>query len=252
VSSARLFEATGITVSFGELRALDELSVSVGEGRIVGLIGPNGAGKTTFIDAVTGFTACRGRVRFGDRDLTGSLPHERARAGLARTWQAGELFDDLTVAENLEAVAHHQGVASMLRDLVWPRRGHERERVHDAFDAVGISDLAGRLPSELSHGQRVLVGVARAMATAPRLVCMDEPAAGLDSGESDLLGTRLRSIAAGGTSVLLVDHDMGLVLRYCDEIYVIDFGQLIAHGTPAEIRSDAAVIAAYLGSAVER
>ena len=252
MTAATRFEAIGITVLFGNLRALDELSVSVGDGRIVGLIGPNGAGKTTFIDAVTGFTPSRGRVVFDGRDVTAAPPHQRARAGLARTWQAGELFDDLTVAENLDAVIHHQPVTSLLRDLVWPRRSSPHDRVHETLGMLGIGHLAERLPNELSHGQRVLVGVARAMATQPRVVCMDEPAAGLDTNESAALGTHLQSIAASGTSILLVDHDMGLVLRCCDEIYVIDFGALIAHGTPAEIRADPAVIAAYMGTGASR
>jgi len=244
-----VFEAQGISVSFGALRALDDVSVAVDPGRIVGLIGPNGAGKTTFIDAITGFTPCRGRVTFDGRDLTSAAPHVRARAGLVRTWQSVELFDDLTVAENLQAVAHHQTVTGLLRDLLRPRRAGEGHEVAELLEAFGIGDLAHRMPGELSHGQRMLVGVARAMATGPRLVCMDEPAAGLDTRESVAFGEHMRTVADAGTAVLLVDHDMGLVLRCCDEIFVIEFGRVIAHGTPAEIRTDDAVVAAYLGSA---
>jgi branched-chain amino acid transport system ATP-binding protein len=245
-----LLEATDIAVSFGALQAVRGLSIDVDPGRLVGLIGPNGAGKTTFIDAITGFTPYAGELRFAGLDLTGVPPHRRVRAGLGRTWQSVELFDDLTVAENLEAVAHRQSARGLLVDLVRPKRGGPSRAVDDALAAMGAADLAGRRPRELSHGQRTLVGVARALATSPRLVCMDEPAAGLDTAESEALGQRLRRIVDGGPSILLVDHDMGLVLNWCDEIFVIEFGTLIAHGTPSEIRTDARVIEAYLGTGV--
>jgi branched-chain amino acid transport system ATP-binding protein len=247
-SSPALLEADDITVTFGTLRAVDGLSVSVDAGRLVGLIGPNGAGKTTFVDAITGFTPHAGRLVFDGHDLDGASPHQRARAGLARTWQSVELFDDLSVAENLDAVAHRQSARSLLLDLVRPRRMHDRTAVEYALEAVGATDLADRQPGELSHGQRTLVGVARAIATSPRLICMDEPAAGLDTAESDALGQRLRGIVDRGTSILLIDHDMGLVLNWCDEIYVVEFGTLIAHGPPAQIRTDDRVVEAYLGT----
>jgi branched-chain amino acid transport system ATP-binding protein len=244
-----LLDATDITVTFGALCAVDGLSISLEPGRLVGLIGPNGAGKTTFVDAITGFTAHRGRLVFDGHDLTGAAPHHRVRAGLARTWQSVELFDDLTVAENLDAVAQRQSAGGLLLDLIRPKRVRDRTPVERALEAVGGSGLYARQPRQLSHGQRVLVGVARALASSPRLVCLDEPAAGLDTAESEDLGRRLRRIADAGISVLLIDHDMGLVLNWCDEIYVIDFGRLIAHGTPSAIRTDARVIEAYLGRA---
>jgi branched-chain amino acid transport system ATP-binding protein len=246
-----LLDAADITVSFGALRAVDQLSISVAEGRMVGLIGPNGAGKTTFIDAITGFTPSRGRLAFDGHDLSGAAPHRRVHAGLARTWQSVELFDDLTVAENLDAVAHRQSALGFLHDLVRPSRAHDSGPVARALEAVGGSRLADRTPRELSHGQRTLVGVARALATSPRLLCLDEPAAGLDTRESEALGGRLRGIVDEGISVLLIDHDMGLVLNWCDEIYVIEFGSLIAHGPPSVIRTDERVIGAYLGRAAE-
>ena len=246
-----LLDATDITVSFGALVAVNNLSISVGEGRMAGLIGPNGAGKTTFIDAITGFTPSRGRLMFDGNDLSAAAPHRRVHAGLARTWQSVELFDDLTVAENLDAVAHRQGALSFLHDLVRPSRAHDSRPVERALEAVGASQLAHRRPGELSHGQRTLVGVARALATSPRLVCLDEPAAGLDTRESEALGVRLRRIVDDGISVLLIDHDMGLVLNWCDEIYVIEFGSVIAHGPPSAIRTDDRVISAYLGSSAE-
>lgn len=247
-----LLVASDLSVTFGSLRAVDRLSLSVEAGRLVGLIGPNGAGKTTFVDAITGFTPHEGRLVFDGRSLDGASPHQRARAGLARTWQSVELFDDLTVAENLDAVAHCQSARSLLLDLVRPRRAQDRAAVEYALEAVGATDLADRQPRELSHGQRMLVGVARALATSPRLICMDEPAAGLDTGESDTLGRRLRGIVERGASILLIDHDMGLVLNWCDEIYVIEFGGLIAHGSPAQIRGDSRVIEAYLGTGMHK
>jgi branched-chain amino acid transport system ATP-binding protein len=243
-----LFEAVDITVTFGALRAVDRLSISVEAGRLVGLIGPNGAGKTTFVDAVTGFTSHQGRFMFNGQALDRVSPHRRVRAGLARTWQSVELFDDLTVAENLDAVAHRQSARSLLADLVRPRRARDGRAAAGALEAVAAASLADRRPGELSNGQRTLVGVARALATSPHLVCMDEPAAGLDTTESDSLGRRLRHIVEEGTSILLIDHDMGLVLNWCDEIYVIEFGRLIAHGPPSVIRADHRVIEAYLGA----
>jgi branched-chain amino acid transport system ATP-binding protein len=246
-----LLDATDITVSFGALVAVDHLSLSVGPGRMVGLIGPNGAGKTTLIDALTGFTACHGQLRFAGHDLSGAAPHQRVHAGLARTWQSVELFDDLTVAENLDAVAHRQSTLSFLRDLVRPGPAHPSPAAQRALEAVGAGPLADRTPRELSHGQRTLIGVARALATSAQLVCLDEPAAGLDSRESETLGARLRHIVDQGTSVLLIDHDMGLVLNWCDDIYVIEYGRLIAHGPPSAIRTDDRVIAAYLGTAAQ-
>ena len=239
-----LLEAEGISVRFGALSALDDVTITVGPGRLVGLIGPNGAGKTTFVDAVTGFTPSRGTVRFDGRDMTDLPPHRRARAGVARTWQSVELFDDLTIAENLSALAHRPSAL----DFVRPGRARDDAAAQQALAAMGVEDLADRMPGDLSHGQRTLAGVARALVTSPALVCMDEPAAGLDTAESSRLGHRIRTIADLGTAVLLIDHDMSLVLAVCDEIYVVDFGRVIAHGPPDEIRTDPRVIEAYLGT----
>jgi branched-chain amino acid transport system ATP-binding protein len=174
-------------------------------------------------------------------------PHLRARAGLVRTFQSVELFDDLTVEENLLVAAQNTGVGAALRDLLLPVRQPSRGDVDWALELCGLQDVAGRRPTELSHGRRKLVGVGRALARRPKLVLLDEPAAGLDTDESLELGRRLRTLPAAGVSVLLVDHDMGLVLSVCDEVVVLDFGRRIAHGTPDEIRADQAVVAAYLG-----
>lgn len=242
-----LLSTHGMSVTFGGLRAVNDVSIDVEPGLLVGLIGPNGAGKTTFIDGITGFVPTTGRIDFDGRDISATPAHQRARAGLGRTWQSLELFDDLNVVENLQVAAERQSVTGFLNDLIRPNRKRNLDAVTYALDVVGLGDLANRMPNELSQGQRKLVGVARALAARPKLVCMDEPAAGLDSAESMALGERLRGVVDAGITIFLVDHDMGLVLSVCDYIYVIEFGQLIAQGSPAEIRNDDRVIAAYLG-----
>jgi len=248
-----LLETGELSVTFGGLRAVDGVSIEVEPGTIVGLIGPNGAGKTTFIDVLTGFVpASRGQIVFDGVSVTDLAAHERARAGLVRTWQSLELFDDLTVFENLLVAAERQRWWSPLADLFAPNRKRDLSGAQWPLDVLELADLADRLPTELSQGQRKLVGVARALAARPKLVLMDEPAAGLDTAESQLLGRRLRGLLDHGITVFLVDHDMGLVLGVCDYLYVIEFGTVIAQGTPAQIRNDDRVIAAYLGEQARR
>jgi branched-chain amino acid transport system ATP-binding protein len=247
-----LLRTNGLSVAFGGVQALIDVDVTVGEGELVGLIGPNGAGKTTFIDAVTGFVPSAGRVEFAGRDISGLSAHRRARRGITRTFQSLELFDDLTIAENVAAPLERPTALSLLSDLVRPHSIRLDTGVGDALGLLGLTDLADRLPAELSHGQRRLVACARAVAGSPALICMDEPAAGLDNTESAMLGRHLRAIAAQGSAILLVDHDMSMMFDVCDRVLVIDFGRIIADGTPDEVRADPAVVAAYLGRSMER
>ena len=226
-----VFSARGVSVSFGGVRALAGVDLDIEPGQLVGLIGPNGAGKTTFIDAVTGFVRYAGRVELGGESLDGLPPHTRARRGLARTWQTVELFDDLTVRENLTVAARDGAAVS----------------VDDELKLLDLEAAADAMPWELSQAERKRAGIGRALVARPRLLCLDEPAAGLDARQSRELGLLLPGIARSGTAVLLVDHDMGLVLSSCDLVVVLDAGSVIARGTPAQVRADERVVAAYLG-----
>ncbi len=243
-----MLETKGLTVTFGGLNANDDVDIDVPEGSFVGLIGPNGAGKTTFIDAITGFVSTSaGTATFDGQSLLELAPHERARRGLVRTFQSLELFEDLSVEDNLYAAADDPRWWEFLADMVWPTRAGRNAAVERAIETMELDQYRDALPRDLSHGQRKLVGVARALAAEPKLILLDEPAAGLDTAESQLLGARLRGFLDTGMTVFLIDHDMGLVLSVCDYIYVLDFGRVIAKGTPQEIRENPAVIAAYLG-----
>jgi sulfate-transporting ATPase len=227
---------TDLSVRYGGVVALDGVTVRVEPGTIVGLIGPNGAGKTSLIDAACGFARFDGDVRLDGTALRNLPPHRRVRLGLARTFQSIELYDDLSVEENVSVA------------VFGARAADRHEAVELALELVGIQALRDRPAGELSQGERQLVSIARACASEPRVLLLDEPAAGLDSAESARLAGRIRVIADAGAAVLLVDHDVATVLSVSDDVYVFDLGRVIAHGPPATIRTDRQVADAYLGS----
>jgi ABC-type branched-subunit amino acid transport system permease subunit/ABC-type branched-subunit amino acid transport system ATPase component len=240
--TAPLLEARGIRVAFGNVVAVDSVDLTVRPGSLVGLIGPNGAGKTTFIDAVCGFVPAGGSVRFAGQPMEHRPAYERARLGLRRTFQTTELFEDLTIREN----------------LIVPTRAHaaggdgpvsESFSVEEILRLLGLADKAECLPRQLSTGEAKLAGLARALRGEPKLLLLDEPAAGLDSQESRELGRRLLSLLDLGISMVLVDHDLELVMGVCDEVVVLDRGRLLASGPPETVRRNPAVRTAYIGGA---
>ncbi|MGC4994811.1 ABC transporter ATP-binding protein [Nocardia salmonicida] len=243
-----LLRTHGLSVRYGGVAANTDIDIAVGSGEIVGLIGPNGAGKTTFVDAVTGFTPYTGNVTLEGTTLDRLGTHRRRRAGLARTWQAGELFGDLTVAQNLAVAIQPTGLRMLFADIVGGS-APPSETIDAALELVGVPGVADQRPGELTLGQQKLVGVARALVGGSKVVLLDEPAAGLDTHESQDFGRHLRRIATAGVGVLLIDHDMSLVLDTCSRLYVLDFGVVIADSEPGRIREDPRVIAAYLGTA---
>jgi ABC-type branched-subunit amino acid transport system ATPase component len=250
---ARL-EVEGITKSFGGFVAVRDVSLVAEPGAITSLIGPNGAGKTTLFHAVSGIAPPdRGEVRLDGRSLKGMTPDRRARAGLARTFQILELFNGLSVFENLQVAVEGRSTNRIWRDLFslsHPDDPEVRRRVEEALDVVGISHLAYRPAGSLPTGLSRLVELARALCTDPRVLLLDEPASGLSSAETDRLLEVLALLADLGLTILLVEHDIELVMALSKQIYVLDFGSLISEGSPDKVRADPAVRAAYLGTEV--
>lgn len=246
---APVLSVRSMSVTFGGTVALDKVSFEVHRGEVFGLIGPNGAGKSTLIDAITGYLPeAMGSTVFAGRDITGLRPDERVACGLVRTFQLLELFEDLTVRENLLVAAERRSWLASIWDLVRPGNiDAHNEAVERALETMGIAQFGSELPSGLSHGQRQLVSVARGLAAEPLLLLLDEPAAGLDSEETASLADLLSELANRGLTILLVDHDMGLVLNVCNRVHVLDFGRTVAEGAPDEVRVDERVVAAYLG-----
>ncbi|MFI6932718.1 ATP-binding cassette domain-containing protein [Streptomyces sp. NPDC050287] len=238
-----------LTVRYGGVVAVDGLSLDVEPGRVVGLIGPNGAGKTSAIDAVTGFTrAASGSVRLGDLDATRLSVHRRASAGLSRSFQSLELFEDMTVLDNLYAACDRPGRWAHLTDLIRPGSRPLPAHVLVAVREFGLQDSLDRPVGDLSYGERRLLAIARAVAASPSVLLLDEPAAGLSDDETRELAHLVRRLAEDwGMGVLLVEHDVDMVMSVCDQVVVLDFGRRICAGTPEEVRSDPAVRAAYLG-----
>ncbi|MCK6212121.1 ATP-binding cassette domain-containing protein [Georgenia sp. EYE_87] len=235
-----LLSGTNLTVAYGGLRAVSEVDFEVRAGQIVGLIGPNGAGKTSLVDGFSGFTRMTGRLEFLGNRMAGISAYRRRRLGLSRTWQSVALFDDLTVLENVSIAVRRGGKAF-----------HPRAEALEKLRMVGLTEMAELLPTELSHGQRVLVGVARALVGSPRVLLFDEPAAGLDDNEGIALQTLLREVSDGGVGIVLIDHDMSLVMGVSDMLHVLDFGRTVAVGEPAAVMREPGVIAAYLGTVAD-
>ncbi|MDQ2651094.1 MAG: ABC transporter ATP-binding protein [Actinomycetota bacterium] len=245
----------GLTVAFGGLKAVDDASFAAARGTITGLIGPNGAGKTTTFNACSGVhPPTAGRVLFDGRDVSGVSPQGRARLGLGRTFQRMELFDSLTVRENVE-LGHEAGLAgsSAVRQ-VFARSSERRETraaAQEALALAGIERMADRGVGALSTGERRLVELARVLAGRFTLLLLDEPSSGLDVDETRAFGDILgRVVAERGVGILLVEHDMSLVLGICETIHVLDFGRLIFTGSAQEARDSELVRAAYLGATV--
>jgi branched-chain amino acid transport system ATP-binding protein len=237
-----LLDVVEVDVRFGGIHAVQGASIDVGAGYVTGLIGPNGAGKTTLFNVICGLQEpTQGRVVLDAVDITNKKAHARARLGIARTFQRLEVFGSLTARDNVR-------VAAEIRRR-WSRDGSDPQSITDELlDRVGLGAVAGSRVDALPTGMARLVELARALATRPRVLLLDEPSSGLDEQESDDFAGLLRSLAADGLAVLLVEHDVDLVMEVCTRIHVLDFGRIIAVGEPKEIRSDAAVQAAYLGS----
>ncbi len=253
--STPLLEAREITMRFGGLVALNNVNLSVPPSSLVGLVGPNGAGKSTLFGVCSGLLKPnRGSVLLDGRDVTGASPQARAHLGLARTFQQPELFMGLTIRQHLTLAYRARNARRRLWSDMFLARGfrrssaEERERVDDMLRLLSLESVADTMVDTLPLGTSRLVEVGRALASGPKIVLLDEPMSGLDAREGARLAEALaRAVADEGISLLLVDHDVPTVLSLCSDIYVLEFGQLIAEGTPSEIRNDAAVRAAYLG-----
>jgi branched-chain amino acid transport system ATP-binding protein len=241
-----LLEVRGVNVRFGGNVAVRDVDLDVEAGAVTGLIGPNGAGKTTTFNVITGLQdTVSGRVVLAGQDLTGLRAHRRARAGIARTFQRLEVFGSLTARENVLTAAEIHRSWSRQRDV------DPRAATDELLERVGLTAVAEERVDAMPTGLARLVELARALATRPKLLLLDEPASGLDDAESQSFAQLLLDLAAEGMGILLVEHDVQLVMQVCTCIHVLDFGALLAVGTPAEIQQDQAVLDAYLGAAVE-
>jgi ABC-type branched-subunit amino acid transport system ATPase component/branched-subunit amino acid ABC-type transport system permease component len=237
------------SVRFGSTYALQDATIEINPGEVVGLIGPNGAGKTTLIDVLTGLVSpTQGTVEFGDTDITRWSPRKRGAAGIARSFQSLELFEDMTVLENLLVASEQRSVAAHLTDLVAPGTPRMNSAAVAAADQFDLWDDLDRRPPELSHGRRRILAIARAIAAAPAVLLLDESAAGLNPVEREELSSLIRSIAeTRNTGVLLIEHDVEMVMRTSDRVVALEFGRVIAEGTPEEVRRNTDVIRSYLG-----
>jgi branched-chain amino acid transport system ATP-binding protein len=254
-ASAPILEVTGASKAFGGVRALREVSFRLASGTITGLIGPNGAGKTTLFNLITGvFPADSGRIAFCGEPVHQARIHELVERGIARTFQNVELFGSMSVLENILVGEHTQTRCGMWGSILrppWVRReeAEAREQAVAFLEFVGLEGVAHQRCSDLPFGWQRLLELARALAARPKLLLLDEPAAGLNIVETGQLGELIRKIRASGVTVLLVEHDMSLTMEVSEQVLVLDQGEKIAEGPPREIQADEAVIRAYLGSA---
>ena len=245
-----LLALNGVTVTFGGIRALDDLSLAVTAGQIVGIIGPNGAGKTTTFNVITGaYRASAGEVRLDGHIITQQPSHRIARGGIARTFQNIRLFADMTVWEHLLVAQPHN--ESALRRLLPTRWANPQAlaRAEEVLAFFGLGDVRDRLARSLPYGLQRRVEMARAVTARPKLLLLDEPVAGMNHEEADEIRRLMLALRDGGLSILLIEHDMAFVMNLCDTLYVLDFGVMIARGAPEQIRRDPAVLDAYLGHA---
>jgi len=248
-----LLSVENVTKRFGGLAALEEVSLSVETGEIYGLIGPNGAGKTTLFNCMTGlYTVTSGAVRLEGAEVQALKPHQIVKRGFARTFQNIRLFANMTALENVMVGRHARSHASVLGAVLRCRKTRAEEaairaKAHELMNYVGLAGKGRTLASHLSYGDQRRLEIARALATEPKLLALDEPVAGMNPAERVQMGELFRKLRAGGLTLLLIEHDVKLVMGLCDRVAVLDYGRKIAEGPAEEVRQDPAVIAAYLG-----
>ena len=249
-----MLEVTSLGISFGGLRAVDELSMKIEKGGLVGLIGPNGAGKTTVFNMLTGvYRPTDGGIRLDGQNLVGKKPHEICKLGVARTFQNIRLFSNLTVLDNVKTGLHNEITYSLAESLfhIGSYRKKERqmdERAMELLGVFGLESVADYKAANLPYGKQRKLEIARALATDPKLLLLDEPAAGMNPNETGELMETIELVRKKfGVTVLLIEHDMKLVSGICEYLYVLNFGRLLAEGTPAEVLQNPEVVTAYLG-----
>lgn len=251
--SKQLLHTEHVTQRFGGLTALSDITVDLNQGEIVGIIGPNGAGKTTFFNVLTGiYTPTEGKVFLDGEDITGKMPHEIAKLGMTRNFQNIRLFSNMTIIENIMAGMYCRKKATVLDSLFHTKRHREEEKATEQealkyLDIVGLSDYRYDMATSLPYGQQRKLEIGRALASDPKVLLLDEPAAGMNDQETLDLADFILKLRDRGSSIILIEHDMRLVMNVCDRIYVLNYGAQIAQGTPDEVKRNPEVITAYLG-----